>query len=148
MSPPIRFWFLPRREKVLFFEAITLLTLSHLSVKLISFNHIYRFLNSGWNEELPGGSGRAEDIRLINLSLLRAAGRLPFRCLCLSRSIATFIMLRRRDVPAVILAGVKFEGLSLAAHAWVRAGSGANDQEPENMAFAPILSIGQETDDD
>ena len=62
----------------------------------------------------------ADDIKLVNLSLSRAANLLPWKSLCLSRSIAAFIMLRRRGIPAVMFAGVKFaEDSSLLAHAWV-----------------------------
>jgi Transglutaminase-like superfamily len=139
-----KFWSLTRREKQLFCEAFSLLLLSHLSVKMIAFRHIYSFLGAHWNDHPTGTLERADDIRLVNLSLSRAASPLPWKSLCLSRSIAAFIMLRRRGVPAVIFAGVKFEDSSLLAHAWVHAGRGVPDRKPEKAAFTALMTIGQE----
>ena len=94
---------------------------------------------------LESAFDRADDIKLVNLSLSRAANLLPWKSLCLSRSIAAFIMLRRRGIPAVMFAGVKFsEDSSLLAHAWVHTGRGVIDGNSENSAFTPLVRIGQE----
>jgi hypothetical protein len=145
MGPLIKFWSLPRREKQLFCEAFTLLLLSHLSIKTIAFRHINNFLRAHWNErdKLPS----VGDLRLVNLSLARAANRLPWKCLCLSRSIAAFIMLRRRGIPSVMFVGAKFEGSSLHAHAWIYSRHGVFDGKLENAAFPVLISIGQESVD-
>src|SRR5215831_11725359 len=123
------FWSLPRSEKKLFFEAVVTLLLSNLSVKLIAFRHIASFLRARWNDSaVPQGY---EDAKIIHISLARAAKILPWESLCLSRSITEYIMLRRRGIPAVLYAGVKFlEDSSLSAHAWVR--TGRTDGNVEN----------------
>ena len=52
-------------------------------------------------------------------------------------------MLRRRGIPAVLFAGVRFSGhSSLDAHAWVDTGLGVNDKSSENSGFATVIRIG------
>src|SRR5215468_4702273 len=102
MGRLLRFWSLPRREKQLFCEAAILLLLSHLSVKTIAFRHIDSFLRARWNNT-GDAFDAAEDIKLTNLSLSRVVYLLPRQSLCLSRSMAAFIMLRRRGIPAVMV---------------------------------------------
>jgi hypothetical protein len=143
MHPLTKFLALPRNEKMLFLEASILLIISQLSVKAIKFKHIYGFLRR-YSVEKPCNGDRAAEIKVINQSLLRAARRLPLNTLCLSRSIATFIMLRRRCIPAIIYAGVKSEDSSLLAHAWVWAGTGVIGADPGNEAFNVVMRIGHE----
>jgi hypothetical protein len=72
---------------------------------------------------------------------------LPWNSLCLSRSIAQLIMLRRRGIPAILFAGVKSaEDSSLSAHAWVRAGDIVMDGtlgQTENGEYTVLVTIGQ-----
>ena len=145
MKRLLKFWSLPRREKQLFFEAAITLLLSNLSVRTIAFRHIESFLRARWNDgAVAHGYDRGDDIKLVNISLSRAANILPWKSLCLSRSIAAFIMLRRRGIPAVLYAGVKFlEDSSLSAHAWVRTGGAAIEGNAENSAFTVVVRIGQ-----
>jgi hypothetical protein len=139
----IKFWFLPRREKQLFCEAGILLLLCSLCVKTIPFRHIDSFLRAYWNNT-TGNLDHGKDIELAMLSLARAATLLPGRRLCLSRSIAAFIMLHRRGIPAMIVAGVRFsEDSSLVAHAWVHTGHEVTDATYKNSAFAALVRIGQ-----
>jgi len=83
------------------------------------------------------------EIALVRRSISRAANALPWKSLCLSRSIAEFIMLRGRGIPAVILVGARFSGESrLDAHAWVETGLEVNDKRSENSSFATVIRIG------
>jgi hypothetical protein len=139
----IKFWSLTRREKNLFCEASILLSLSNMCVKAIAFKHIDKFLRTRWNEDVHGGIACEQEIRLIQRSISRAANALPWKTLCLTRSIAEFIMLRRRGIPAVLFAGVKFSGhSSLDAHAWVDTGLAVNDNNSDNSAFTIMIRIG------
>ena len=145
MGRLLKFWFLTRREKKFFCEAGILLLLSNLCVRTIAFKHIDNFLRARWNDRTQGAFDWADDIRLAKLSLSRTASLLPWKNLCLSRSIAAFIMLRRRGIPAVLVAGVKLsEGSTLLAHAWVHTGHGVIDGNFENSAFTAVVRIGQE----
>lgn len=136
----VKFCSLSQREKQFFCEAGFLLLISYLFVVTIAFRRIDNVLRSSWKGCSQSASDSADDIKLIDLSLSRATSILSCKRQCLSRSIAAFIMLRRRGIPAVIVAGVKFaEDSSLLAHAWVDTGAGVIG---ENAAFIPVMRIG------
>ena len=143
MSRLRKFWSLTRREKIFLCEAIILLFISNASVKAIAFRHIDRFLRTRWINGIQGDVDREQEIRLIKNSISRAANLLPWKSLCLSRSIAQFIMLRRRGILAILFVGVRFSGhSSLDAHAWVDTGPGENDKSFERSAFSIVTRIG------
>jgi hypothetical protein len=143
-----KFWSLTRREKQLFFEAGVLLLVSTLCVKVIAFRHIFSFLCNRYGylkARACEPSSWASNVELVGLAISRAANRLPWRGLCLSQSIAAFIMLRRRGIPATLLAGVKvLENSSLGAHAWVKTGDEASERNLGNSDFTVVVKIGQE----
>jgi hypothetical protein len=146
MARLLNFWSLSRREKQFFYEAALVLLLSQLSVKTIAFRHIDTILRTRWNDGTRGAFNAAGDIELVKLSLSRMAGLLPWKTLCLSRSIAEFIMLRRRGIPAVMYVGVKLsEDSSLLAHAWVHARPEITNGNSENSTYTPLVMIGQES---
>jgi hypothetical protein len=144
MNRLLKFWSLPRREKQFFCEAAILLLLLNFCVRAIAFRHLDRILRARWSYVAPRDYDPANDVRLVNISLARAASLLPWQSLCLSRSVAAFIMLRRRGVNAILYAGVKFlEDSSLSAHAWVRTDRGMIEGNSENSAFTVVMSIGR-----
>ena len=138
-----KFWSLTRREKKFLCEASILLSVSNACVKAIAFRHIDKFLRAHWNDCLQGGTDREQEIRLIQRSILRAAKVLPWQSLCLCHSIAEYIMLRRRGIPAVIFMGVRFsDDCSLDGHAWVDTDATMKDKDSENSTFKPVITIG------
>jgi hypothetical protein len=138
-----KFWSLTRREKKFLSEAGILLALSNTCVKAVAFKHIHRFLRAHWNDGIRDGIDHEQEIRLVRRSISRAANVLPWKSLCLSRSIAEFIMLRRRGIPAIIFAGVRFSGdFSLDAHAWVDTDLVMSDKSDVNSDFTPVIRIG------
>jgi len=83
-----------------------------------------------------------KEISLVQHSISRAANALPWESLCLSRSITEYVMLRRRGIPAVLFAGVRFSGhSSLDAHAWVETDL-IDNTSSENSGFATVIRIG------
>jgi hypothetical protein len=143
-----KFWSLTRREKEVLCEASILLSLCNICVKAIAFRHIDRFLRSRWNHGNQGTIDYEQESRLVQRSVSRAANVLPWKSRCLTQSIAEFIMLRRRGIPAVIYAGVRFSGeSSLDAHTWVRIGLEDNDKSAENSGFVTVIKIGSLADD-
>ncbi len=144
----LKFWSLPGREKYCFCEAGILLLLANLSIKIIPFRLIYRFLHVNWNARIRVVLDSAENVELVMLSLSRAANLLPWKSQCLSRSIAAFVMLRRRGIPAIMFVGVKsLQDSSLLAHAWIHAGHDLTDENPENSTFTALVSVGGGTAD-
>jgi hypothetical protein len=134
-----KFWSLNRFEKKCLCEAGILLSLSNACIHAIAFKHIDKFLRTRWNH-VQAGNDREPEIRLVQRSILRAANVLPWKSLCLCRSIAEYIMLRRRGIPAVMFIGARFSDLSsLDAHAWVDASPAVN-KNSEN--FTTIMMIG------
>jgi hypothetical protein len=138
-----KFWSLTRREKELLCEASILLSLCNIWVKAIPFRHIEKLLRTRWNHHTQGTIDYEQESKLVHGSVSRAANVLPWKSRCLPRSIAEFIMLRRRGIPAVIFAGVRFSGdTALDAHAWVRIGLEVNDKSTENSGFVTVIRIG------
>ena len=148
MDRLLKFWSSTRREKWLLCEASILLLLSSLCVRIIPFKRIYSFLCRRYGyvkTHACEASSCADDIKLIDLSISRAANGLPWNNMCLSQSIAAFIMFRRRGIPATLLAGVKvLDDSSLSAHAWINTGDETSEKNPQNSEFSVILKIGQE----
>jgi hypothetical protein len=138
---------LPRREKLFLCEACILLLLANLSVKIFAFERIERHLRARCKNDRISASAYdvKGNIKLVDLSVARAAVVLPFKSLCLSRSIATFTMLRRLGFPAVLFAGVRVcADSSLIAHAWVEPGCGMMEKNSEKSAFTTLVRIGVE----
>lgn len=139
----VKFFYLNRSEKKLFLEASTLLIASNATLKCIDFKYIDKLLRRRWGEAINADISRLEEIRLVRRSISRAANSMPWDSLCLSRSIAEFVMLRRRNIFAVICAGVKFaDDFSLDAHAWVHTDLGIMSEYQEGADFATVLRIG------
>jgi hypothetical protein len=142
MGPLAKFWSLTSRERNFLCEASILLLLSNMCIKAIAFRHVDRFLRTHWND-CRASDNDEQEIRLVQRSIFRAANVLPWRSLCLSRSIAEFIMLRRRGIPAVMFTGVRVSDDSLLeAHAWVDTSLGVNDKNSEHSDFATLIRIG------
>jgi hypothetical protein len=128
MSRLSKFWSLTKREKKILCEASVLLSLSNLCVAAIAFRHVHKLLRILWKDRIQDDSDHEQEIKLVRRSISRAANVLPFKSLCLSRSIAEFAMLRRRGISAVMFVGARFSGSSgLDAHAWVETSGGVNN---------------------
>jgi hypothetical protein len=137
-----KFWSLTQREKKFCCEAAILLLVSNLCVRTIAFRHIYRFLATYGSGRSQSAFDPVDEINLVRLSLSRSANVLPWQSLCLSRSIAGFVMLRRRGIPAVMFVGARVEECSLLAHAWIRTDYGEIDWDSESSGFTALVSIG------
>ena len=137
-----KFWILSRREKSLICEAGILFLAAKVSVHTMPFGPIERYLRAHWGGGDADICDRHEDIRLIRLSLSRAGGLFRWKAPCLSRSIAEFIMLRRRGIQAAMYMGVKvLENSALSAHAWVEASGSRADRDCGG--YANVLVIGE-----
>jgi hypothetical protein len=143
MGQLVKFLSLTRREKKLLCEAIILLSLSNLCVRVIAFRRIDKLLRLRWLNAIQRGMEHEQEYTLVQHSISRAANILPWKSLCLSRSIAKFIMLRRRGMSAIMFAGVKFSSNStLDAHAWVDTGRAVDkDRGSENSDFVAVIRI-------
>ena len=143
-----KFWSLSRREKKCFLEALSFLAVASVSIKVVAFRHIERFLRSRTGN-LQHDLSLEQEVRLVQASILRATRALPWSALCLSQSIAEYLMLRRRGIAAAIIAGVQFAGdRSLNAHAWVDLGLSNHKKKDEaSESYTVVMRIGSETAD-
>jgi hypothetical protein len=142
MTRLVKFWRLARRERESLGEALIFLSLANVCVRRINFKHIDRFLRAHWNDRAQRTVAPQQEIALVQRSISRAANILPWSSLCLSTSIAEFVMLRRRGISAALCAGVRSDRASLVAHAWVETGSAISD-----AGYATVIRIGPDTID-
>jgi hypothetical protein len=140
-----KFLSLTPRERELLCEASILLLLSNVCVKAIAFRHIDRFLRIRWFDDIQSDIiGYEREITVVQRSISRATNVLPWKTKCLSQSITQFIMLRRRGIRAILLAGVRFSGhSSLDAHAWVDTDLATDNKNNKNSGFATVIKIGE-----
>ena len=141
----LRFCSLTSRERRPFFEAITLIIFSALCLKIIPFKRIYLYLDNRFgNIEIDFRDPNDGETAIVSRAISRGASALPWKTLCLSKSISEFIMLRRRKIPATLCTGVKvFANSSLGAHAWVD--TSGTKQNYANADFVVVLKIGERT---
>jgi len=138
-----KFLSLSRSEKLAFFEAGVLLLLATLGVRTIAFKYIERFLRRRWSEAPRDHSDQSAVTRHVAQAVSRAETVWPWRSRCLSRSIATFVMLRRRGIPAVLFTGVRIsEDTALHAHAWVGTDDWTRDRAVESAGYTTLVRIG------
>lgn len=143
-----KFWSLGPREQGYLLEAAVLLLFTNVCLKAIAFRHIDRFLRIWWRQ--PGSEFRshAEEIGLVQLSVSRAVRGLRWESHCLRSSIAAYVMLRRRGIPATIVAGVRAsEDSLLHAHAWLHPGDPSAGKAPEHPGYPALLRIGPKPGD-
>jgi Transglutaminase-like superfamily len=124
------------------------LSLSTLCVKVPPFKRIYNLLRGHHaysGARADAAPSWASKIKRVDLATARAANAVPWKGQCLSQSIATFIMLRCRGIPATPLAGVRvLEDSSRSAHAWVDAGYETSEKYLSNSEYAVVVRIGQQ----
>jgi hypothetical protein len=136
---------LTSQERRLFFEAITLIIFSTLCLKVIPFKRIYLYLDNRFgNIKIDFHDPNDGETAIVSRAISRGASVLPWKTLCLSKSISEFIMLRRRKTPATLCTGVKvLANSSLGAHAWVD--TSGTKQTNANPDFVVVLKIGERT---
>ena len=144
-----RFWGLGPRERLYCMEAAVLLLLANLCIRAVAFRHIDRGLRARWDRRparKPGAS--VEEIKLVELSVARAERAFGWKDQCLCRSMAAYVMLRRRGVPATILAGARAsDGAALQAHAWLQIEAGVLGRISHDAGYPAVLRIGHDPSD-
>jgi hypothetical protein len=113
---------LPAADRSLLLEATLLLPLVRLALVALPFGVFARLLG---DEGRALGMGREEDApvaRRVAWAVRRVARRVPLRCACFERSVATRFMLRRRGVDSILHLGVHRGRSGVRAHAWLCSG--------------------------
>jgi hypothetical protein len=141
-----KFWQVPRREKVLFCEAVYRLLMARLAILIFPFRKIAPRLGEHMKEtprqEQPHYTRTLVQIR----QAMRRAGKYtPWESACLAQSIAGKMMLNRRNIPSTLYLGVakeKKEKRKLKAHAWLRSGNIIlTGQKGVNLSAFTVVSM-------
>lgn len=142
-----KFLRLARHERWLFGQALLLLPLTVVALRLIGFGRwqsvIARFT--------PRRQSVVEDASILMdrarqaAHMVRAvARRLPFDSTCLPRSLTVWWLLRRQGIDSDLRIGVRKENGVLKAHAWVEYRGvivhGGNDVHRRFAAFEPAIA--------
>ena len=131
-------------ELLLAVEALALLTAFRISLRLFPFRHILRKISHPEPEtesttnpfNTPGVLETALNVRWAIESVSRHS---PARFVCFPQSLAAYVMLRRRGLPATIVYGVGHSHLgNLIAHTWLTLGDRIVVGGEGSEAFQPI----------
>ena len=118
----------PAREYCFFAEAWILLALSRSLIYFMPFRKLLPLL--GKQVTQPEANHAASEpvasedlLKTIQISILRAARRSPWRTMCFEQAITARMMLRRRNIKSVIFFGVNInsekQDEKMTAHAWL-----------------------------
>lgn len=107
-------------DRVLLVEAMAVLTLASLAIRILPFRHVVRAAAAFGRPEKEDAPSDLL-IRKIVWWVNSAAKRVPWRAVCFQRGLAVHVMLRRRGVASFLHYGVA-QSDSLKAHVWVSAG--------------------------
>lgn len=102
-------------------EALAMLLAARLALLCLRFPVAMALL--GLRLGPDGGAVRHQGadpvVAAVRLAVRRAAGRAPFRAVCLQQAVAAALMLRRRGRPVEVHFGVaRGKDRALSAHAW------------------------------
>lgn len=142
-----KFRSLPISARKLFLQALCLLPMTGLAIRLFSFERIQlalqRSVRVGKNRGLDSAAASLlvqETARMVRA----AADHGPFYGNCLRQSLALWWLLRRQGVESELHIGVRKAGARFEAHAWIEwLGRAVNERDDVRQRFAafeePIL---------
>lgn len=116
---------LPMKTKLVFLEALLLLVLSKILIRLLSFKRLSRVLGDSQKESNYSNEGiDLYQIKKIAIAIKAISKYTPWKSNCLVQACAGKMMLNIRRVQSTVYLGVGKDGSgNLIAHAWLRCGS-------------------------
>jgi len=134
-----RFRALERTAQALFLRALAMLPLVGLSLKLRGFDATQSTLRKSFSHAMPQlDSGSLYKQIALTAHMLNTADRHGFvHPSCLVKSLTLWWLLGRQGIPSRLRVGIRKEGGSLEAHAWVeRGGTALNEAEEHHHHYA------------
>jgi hypothetical protein len=128
-------------ERTIFVQAMVLLPLASVALRLWRFQLIYKSLKEATSlqedkaqeESLPEAQRTA---RMVDA----AAHRVPYDATCLRRSLVLWWLLRRHGIDSRLRIGVRREKEGIVAHAWVECQECVlNDLADISQYYEPLL---------
>jgi hypothetical protein len=114
---------LPPKDQRLLLSAWLLLLVIDLSLRLLPFSYVRRRAARSAAADAPLAAGPAPAATAHVAAIVAIAARHHlYEMGCLRRSLVTTRLLLRRGVAAVLCLGVRKDGETLQAHAWVEVG--------------------------
>lgn len=137
MYSAMRFWRLPARQRVLLIQAAANLALVSIGLAFLPFKRAIRL---GATRSRSGPVCEPED---VIWAVEAIAKRVPWRTVCIHKSITAQRMLRRRGLDAMLHYGIGHgdERDGLAAHVWVSLNDIPLIGGNEARSFAPVATF-------
>lgn len=99
------------------------LALARVAVLILSFPRVARLLGRFAVETPVVPLQNPEQALVVAWAVQRSAKSVVWRCECLEQALATKWLLNQRKIASTLYFGTFFNGVTLEAHAWVRAGN-------------------------
>ena len=113
----------PRRA-LLLLEAVVLLGISRIALRLMPFRHIARILDRSLLTRKRDLPNRERKRRNVSWAITRGSRLLPGNTVCFPQGIAAHVMCRRRGIGTTLYYGVAIRpDTGLRAHVWLQDGS-------------------------
>ena len=143
MSKLAKFLQLPHAEKWLFTQAIVLLPLNVVALRLVGFRRWLAILTAlAPAQGRPAAPADETTARHAARLVKAAAAHGLYRANCLPQSLAIWWLLRRRGIESDLRIGARKEAGRFEAHAWVDySGRALNDSADVQQHFTPFDRI-------
>ena len=123
-------------------QALLIFVLLDVGFRVLGFPRVFLLVDR-WGQRSVDGASLAAQRRTVDrvLEVVRTATRYYYRRRldCLPRSVAIYILLRRRGVPATLRIGVK--RFPFGAHAWVECLGEVLDDSIDDWQHEPYVPI-------
>jgi hypothetical protein len=138
----MRFLRASRQERRLLLEALVLLPVTSIALRVVGFRHWQSFLARRTPHAGPRQGGTKQTLDLASLavtSVTKASRFSPWPANCLQQSLTLGWLLRRRGIDSQLRIGVRKQGGRFEAHAWVEhEGVVLYDPGGNNGGFVPF----------
>ncbi len=104
-------------------RAVFYLALARVAVLVLSFPRVARLLGRSAVETPVLSLENKEAALVVAWAVQSSAKSVVWRCECLEQALATKWLLKQRKISSTLYFGTFFNGVTLEAHAWVRAGN-------------------------
>lgn len=119
------------------FASVLLLPLISLGLKALGYRRVSVVLETLSPHPFKAALNE-ERARATAQAVAAAAARGPYHANCLERSLLVWWMLRWQGIPSRLKIGVRREGQTLKAHAWIEHGGNViNDQDDIAAWYTP-----------
>lgn len=131
---------LPRREQVLYLEALMLTGAARLAMVLLPEPKLMALLGTRREETpLEPVDAANADMKKIGRVVAIISRHTPWKSKCLVQALAARAMLNRRGIENTLYLGVAKDGQNgMVAHAWLRSGTEVVTGGPEYKRFAVV----------